>query len=162
MDEARIYDERPFVAGKATAINNLYEEASIGVEITYIDERSYTFSRSLSITAGVTVTFEAGVLGIAKEGIEVSFEVNVTLQWDETKTTTKSVTVTVAVPVPARSSAVVSYVGTTATCDVPFTYSQQDVRSTDGTIIRSEQTDGVFTGVNAYNFNYQFDEIKPL
>lgn len=130
--------------------------------LTYEDQRSYSFSRSLFITAGVSLSIQANVLGIERGGIEVSFSVTGTFEWANTTTTTKSVQATGSVPVPARSQAVVSYVGTQGICDVPFHYTQQYTSSTDGRIIKTEEIDGIFTGVNCYDFDFQFDSIQSL
>lgn len=162
MDSARIYNETPFVAGSTVLINDTDEEASMEVDITYQNEISCTFSRSSSMSAGVTTTFEVGVPLIESTEIQISFDINKTLEWGSTKTTTTSVTASGTVPVPARSSATIQYVGTTGTCDVPYTYTQKDVRSTDGQIVYSTQTDGIYTGVNSYNFNFQVASTQPL
>ncbi|KAG6428950.1 hypothetical protein SASPL_106989 [Salvia splendens] len=126
MQDARIYDEVPYVAGSSVLTNSSDQEAAMAVQITYQDEKSYTFSRSLSLTAGVETTFKTGVPFIVEGEISVSFEINTTLQWDTTTTTTTSVMASGSVPVPARSSAVIDYVGTRGTCDVPYSYTQQD------------------------------------
>lgn len=66
------------------------------------------------------------------------------------------------VRVPARSKALVYYVGTMGTCDVPFSYTQKDRSATDGRIVYSNFTDGIFTGVNCYNFQFVIHKTTPL
>ncbi|XP_042048282.1 uncharacterized protein LOC121794263 [Salvia splendens] len=162
MEDARIYDEAPYVAGSSQLDNPSDEEAAMAVSITYQDEKSYTFSRSFSLTAGVETKFQAGVPFIVDGEITVSLEINTTLQWDTTTTTTTSVTASGSVPIPARSSAVIEYVGTRGSCDIPYSYTQQDRSSIDGTISYTEQVDGIYRGVSSYNFHFVVKSIQAL
>ncbi|KAL1538274.1 hypothetical protein AAHA92_27036 [Salvia divinorum] len=162
MEDARIYGEKPYSAGTATATNTSDQEAQIGVQITYEDSKTYSFSRSTSLTAGVKATIEVGIPVIGKTSIEISFEVNTTFEWGNSDTTTTSVTATGSVPVPAKTVASVEYVATIGTCDVPYSYTQRDQSSTDGQITETVYDDGVFTGVNCYNFNFVIKNVKSL
>ncbi|KAG6398027.1 hypothetical protein SASPL_139477 [Salvia splendens] len=162
MEDARIFGETPYLAGTTTATNYEDEEGSVSVEITYINETSYSFSRSVSITVGVTSSITAGVPGIGEESIEIMSQISTTLEWNNTTTNSVEIKATGSVPVPARSVAVVHYVGTKGTCDVPFSYTQQDRSSTDGKITETDQIDGVYTGVNAYNFSFIVEKSEPL
>ncbi|XP_041995602.1 natterin-1-like [Salvia splendens] len=162
MQDARIYDELPFIAGSSLLDNTSSQEASMSVQIVFQDEKSYTFSHSLSLTAGVETKFQAGVPFIVDGEIKVSFEIDNTLQWDTTTTTTASVTASASVPVPARSSALIEYVGTRGTCDIPYSYTQQDKSSIDGKISYTEQVDGIYKGNSSYNFHFVVKAIQAL
>ncbi|KAH6795836.1 hypothetical protein C2S51_036822 [Perilla frutescens var. frutescens] len=162
MEDARIFGEKPFVAGSTTAINRADEEDSIAVSVEYKDSSSYSFTRSLSIMAGVKTTIEADILGIVDGEIEFSFEITGAFEWNNTTTTEKTVTATGTVPVPARSKAIVNYVGTMGTCNVPYSYTQQDKSSTDGRVVENQLIDGIYTGVNCYNFSFEVLEYQPL
>ncbi|XP_047964220.1 uncharacterized protein LOC125208611 [Salvia hispanica] len=162
MGIGSISDEHPYIAGKSVVVNNSPEEAIMAVEITYQDEKSYTFSRGLSITAGVSTTIQTGVPFIANGSIEISLEISGALQWDETTTTTTSVTASTSVIVPAFSAVDVSYVGTKGTCTIPFSYTQQDKSSFDGTITRVRKDDGSYSGVSCYNFNFKVEGDSTL
>ncbi|XP_047961326.1 uncharacterized protein LOC125206074 [Salvia hispanica] len=154
MGDARIYGETPFLAGTTTLTNNKDQVDTMSVEITYQDQKSYTFSRGFSLKAGVTATIETGVPFVAEGKIEVSFEISGSFQWDTTTTTTTSVTAQGSVPVPANSTVTVHYVGTRGTCNVPYSYTQQDQSSTTGEITYEDQTDGIYQGVSYYNFDF--------
>ncbi|KAG6388724.1 hypothetical protein SASPL_150156 [Salvia splendens] len=104
----------------------------------------------------------AGIPGIGEAGIEVSAEISTETEWNDTTTKEIEVLATGTVLVPAKSSAVVHYVGTRGTCDVPFSYTQRDRSSTDGKITQTEQIDGVFTGVNNYGFKFTVEKYQPL
>ncbi|XP_047961695.1 uncharacterized protein LOC125206488 [Salvia hispanica] len=162
MQDARIYDEMPYIAGSSVLTNSSDQEAAMAVQITYQDEKSYTFSRSLSLTAGVETTFSTGVPFILDGEITVSFEINTTLQWDTVKTNTTSVMASGSIPVPVRSTAVIEYVGTKGTCDVPYSYTQQDKSSTDGSVSYTEQVDGIYKGISFYNFHFVVKSVQAL
>ncbi|KAG6397157.1 hypothetical protein SASPL_143322 [Salvia splendens] len=82
--------------------------------------------------------------------------------WDETTTTTTSVTATGTVPVPANTMAVIDYVGTRGSCNIPFSYTQEDHNSTNGRIAYFQQIDGVYNGVSYYNFDFRVRSVKPM
>ncbi|KAG6428952.1 hypothetical protein SASPL_106991 [Salvia splendens] len=162
MDNARVFGEMPYLAGTTVVTNSSDREAAMAVQITYQDEKSYTFSRSMSLTAGVETSFSAGVPFIVEGKITVSFEISNTLQWDTTTTTTTSVTASGSVPVPGRTTAIIEYVGTKGTCDIPYYYTQQDRNSTNGQISYTEQVDGIYKGVSCYNFNFVIRSTQRL
>lgn len=162
MQDARIFDESPYLAGSTTLFNDKDVEAAVAVAITYEEESSYSFSRSVSLTAGVTSTISFGLPSIVGGSIEVSYQVNTTLEWENTTTTKTSVTSTGSVPVPPRSTALVSFVGTRGTCNIPFHYTQQDRSSTGAGIVETEQIDGIYTGVNCYNFHFVVERTERI
>ncbi|KAG6425881.1 hypothetical protein SASPL_110089 [Salvia splendens] len=162
MEYARIFDEVPYLAGSETLTNDGDKEDSMAVSIEYTDEKSYTFSRSISLTAGVSASIEAGIPFIEKATIQVHYEISGALQWDETTTTTTSVTATGTVPIPAKTKATVDYVGTRGTCNIPYSYTQEDKSSIDGKPIYTDLVDGIYTGVSYYNFNFHVRDTMPL
>ncbi|XP_047959335.1 uncharacterized protein LOC125204671 [Salvia hispanica] len=155
MENARIYGETPFLAGTATLTNTTDQEDSMAVEITYQDEKSYSFSRGASLKAGVDVNIKAGLPFIFDEKIDISVEISGSFDWDTTTTTATSVTAQGSVPVPPNSTVTVSYVGTKGTCNLPYTYTQEDRSSVTGEITYYNQTDGIYEGVSYYNFVFQ-------
>lgn len=162
MEDARIYGETAYVAGTTTATNSSNEQGEVAVQITYEDSNSYTFNRSFSLTAGVTTSITAGVPLIAEATIEIGYQVSTTFEWGESKTRTMAVTATGTIPVPPRSVASVRYVGTMGTCDVPYSYTQQERSSTTGQITELDYDDGLYTGVSCYNFNFVIENTKPI
>ncbi|KAG6398025.1 hypothetical protein SASPL_139475 [Salvia splendens] len=162
MEDARIYDVTPYLAGTTTATNHSNEKGGIDVQLTYQDSKSYTFSRSTSLKAGVKATINAGVPFIVDESIEVSFEATETFEWDTAKTITTSVTATGSIEVDPRTIATVHYVASMGKCDIPYSYTQSEQSSTDGTFSETVYEDGMYTGVSCYNFDFVIDSTKPL
>lgn len=162
MEDARIYDVKPYLAGVTTATNYSTSTSQISVAMLYEDSKTYSFSRSTSLTAGVKATIEAGIPLIVDESIEISFEVNEEFEWGNSKTITTSVTATGSVEVGPRTIATVHYVASIGKCDVPFTYTQTEQSSTDGIPSQLVYEDGLYTGLNCYNFDFIIDATKPL
>ncbi|XP_057782230.1 uncharacterized protein LOC131000374 [Salvia miltiorrhiza] len=52
MEYGRIFNEQPYLAGSSKLTNNLDEEASMAVSITYADEMTSTFTGGFSLTGG--------------------------------------------------------------------------------------------------------------
>ncbi|WP_170076016.1 aerolysin family beta-barrel pore-forming toxin, partial [Paraclostridium dentum] len=149
-------------AGSATLFNDKTTEAELKVSITYSEEASYTFTRSLSLSTAVTSSITFGLPLISEASISVTHEISTTMQWENTESNTTSVTAESMIPVPASSSALISYVGTKGSCSIPFHYRQVDRRSTDGGISDVERTDGIYTGVNCYNFHFTIVRVERL
>ncbi|KAL1538267.1 hypothetical protein AAHA92_27030 [Salvia divinorum] len=162
IEDGRVYGETPYLAGTTTVTNHADEDSSIAVSLKYADTTSYSFTRSVSITAGVTSSITAGIPGIGEAGIEVMSQISTSLNWNDTTSVTKEVSATGTVSVPAKSVAVVHYVGTTGSCDVPFSYTQKDKSSTDAKISVTDQIDGVFNGVNSYGFQFTIEKYQPI
>ena len=162
MEYAQIFNEAPFVAGSTSLSNPNEGVATVQASITYTDEKSYSFTRSLSLTRGVSSTIEVGVPFITSTSITVSYEINGSFEWGETMTTSTSVTATGIVPVPGKSMVIVDYVGTRGICNIPYSYTQQDTSSIDGKIVNTILYDGIYSGVSYYNFSFNVREIKSL
>ncbi|KAG6403232.1 hypothetical protein SASPL_135449 [Salvia splendens] len=117
MEDSRIYGKTPFLAGSTMLTNDMDHEN------TMTDEKSYLFTRGVTVKTGVETSIKTKVPWITEAGIKVSFEISRSFQWDETTKTTTTVSASGTVPVPAKSRAVVDYVGTIGTCNIPFSYS---------------------------------------
>lgn len=162
MEDARIYDEQPFLAGVATATNLSAEESTLDITISYEDSFSYSFSNSLSITQGVSTKIQAGIPKIASGKIRISTEISKEFEWNRTTEEKKIVTAEHGVTVPPKSRARVSYVGTHGKCSLPFNYTRRDKRSTSGDLLVSQHIDGIYSGVSYYNFQFEVLEFEPL
>ncbi|EHA8587914.1 hypothetical protein COCNU_scaffold003582G000010 [Cocos nucifera] len=162
LEDARISDERATLAGFGVGTNDSEEPATLAIRVAYQDSSSFTFSNSLSITTGVKTTVQTGFARIVEGKIEVSAELTVSLEWNRTTTETKSAEVTYTAAVPARSKARVNYLATQGTCTIPFSYTQKEKSSSDGSFVTTDKIDGVYTGVNYYSFHFDQLEIEPL
>ncbi|KAL8466066.1 hypothetical protein ACS0TY_035258 [Phlomoides rotata] len=166
MDQLRIFDELPFVAGVGTSVNNSDEESTLTVKVSYEDTRSFSFTNGESETSGKSMgfTITTGFPRIIEFGlgVETSSENTVSFQWGEVVEETTKAEASVRVPVPAKSRARVDFVGTQGTCSIPFTYTQRDRSSSDGSFVANSNIDGLYEGVNYHSFHFEHYVIEPL
>ncbi|KAH6761798.1 hypothetical protein C2S52_019231 [Perilla frutescens var. hirtella] len=167
MDHARVFDEKPYVAGTVTAINDRDKgEMNVGVKLGHAVANSYSFSKSLAISTSFKASIQTDIKLVPKAAVKTTLELSVsvtgTLTWGHIMTETKTIEANGSVPVPARSKAIVHCVGTRGRYSIPFSYTQKDKRSTDGKSEVTEHSDGIFTGVTCYNFTFQVMKTEPL
>ncbi|XP_047959293.1 uncharacterized protein LOC125204629 [Salvia hispanica] len=161
LRDQRIYGETPFIAGTTTLTNSAPVDLIMPVEITYIDEKSYTFSRGGGrLNAGVkhTISTTPWFISIGKVIIPGAIIINEEFEWDKADTAANEVTAVGTVSVPKNSTVTVSYVGTKGICSIPFTYTKADKSAIDGkTSFENSVRGGMYEGVSYYNFRFQVD-----
>ncbi|KAL6555674.1 hypothetical protein OROHE_007346 [Orobanche hederae] len=162
MDQLRVFNEQPYLAGQSTVRNDTGNEATQTVTISYSKDLSYTFSRGFSTTASVETTIKSGVPLIAEAGVTIGFSITGTFSWDTTTSESQSLQASTTVVVPPRSAVRVNYVATQGTCSIPYNYTQRDRSSITGQILETRQVDGIYTGVSCYNFDFQIEDALPL
>ncbi|KAK4254442.1 hypothetical protein QN277_009826 [Acacia crassicarpa] len=152
--DARIYNQRVLTMATGVAINRTQEANNAEVKLSYTETKSSTWNASLSLKLGVKTTFKTGIPFIAKGRIEVSAEFSGAYQWGETKTSSTVVETVYKVTVPAMTMVTVSLLATVGSCDVPFSYTQHDTL-TNGQPVTYNMDDGIYTGINSFNFKYE-------
>ena len=160
MNDAQIFNERPFVAGSGTATNNTQEAATLTIRVSHEDNSSYSFSNSSSIMTGVKTTIQTGFPRIVEGKIEISAEVTNSFEWNRTTSETKTAEATYEAVVPPMSTIKVDYIATQGTCNIPFSYTQHDKLSLDGSFLNTQHIDGVYTGVNNYGFHFEQNVVQ--
>ncbi|XP_057772507.1 uncharacterized protein LOC130992053 [Salvia miltiorrhiza] len=165
MEYARVFDLEPYTAWKSEIPNDTDQDANMAVVITYEDSRSYSFGRSYTFPAGVPTTIEADLpfVGLGAAIAPSDYRISAPLQWNAANTMTSTVQATGFIPVPARHKAEVQYLGTRATCSIPFTYTQSDKSSApSGATSETLQIDGIYTAVSCFQFNFNIINFKDL
>ncbi|KAG6575365.1 hypothetical protein SDJN03_26004, partial [Cucurbita argyrosperma subsp. sororia] len=118
------------------------------------------WNSSVSMKLGVKTTIQTGIPFIFEGKVEISAEFSGQYQWGETKTTSKAVETSYQVTVPPMTTVIVSLLATKGTSDVPYSYTQRDTLI-NGDTKTSQMDDGVYKGVNSYNFKYE-TKSKPI
>ncbi|XP_050234678.1 uncharacterized protein LOC126682942 [Mercurialis annua] len=164
MDNARIYGHRAVVTGSGRSTNGGQEEATQSIAVTFTDTSSYTFSNSNSLSTGVTTSVTAGFGRIVSTevGIEISSEQTVSVEVGEEVSRSVTAEATYTTVVPPMSTVIVHYVATEGKCDIPFSYTQRDQDSIDGSFRFSHNNDGVYTGVNYFSFHFDQPQFRSL
>jgi hypothetical protein len=133
------------------------QKSKIAIEYSVTTETRWDSSVSLKL--GVTTTIKAGVPLLAEASVEISYEFSGSYSWGETKSETKTYSSEEEVEVPAHTEVTVRVVATEGTCDIPFTYTQEDILTTGETIV-TNLGDGIYRGVNSYGFKTEYIEKK--
>ncbi|PQQ08910.1 uncharacterized protein Pyn_36423 [Prunus yedoensis var. nudiflora] len=152
--DSRIYSQRVVTMATGEAINQTQEQNTIDLKLSYKATRSSTWNSSVSVKMGVKTKVEAGIPLIVKGEIEISAEFGAEFQWGKTDTSESEVETVYNVVVPPMSKVKVSLMATRGSCDVPFTYTQRDML-TNGEQVTHTMDDGIYSGINSYNFKYE-------
>ncbi|XP_023520858.1 uncharacterized protein LOC111784384 [Cucurbita pepo subsp. pepo] len=158
--DSRIYDQSTLVMATETATNTTKESHTMNLKFTYTETKSSMWNSSVSIKLGVKTTVQTGIPFIVDGKVEISATFSGQYQWGETKTTSKVVETLYQVTVPSMTTVIVSLLATQGTSDVPYSYTQCDTLI-NGEIKSYQMDDGVYKGVNSYNFKYE-TKSKPI
>ena len=156
LSDSRIYNEEIQEVSHAFATNKSEKDEST-VTLTYStsDSRTTHWTNSVSITSGVSVTFTTNIIPcIASGEVQVSTQVGYSYEWGVSKTTEHTRESSYAVVVPPLKTIKVTLMCTKANCDVPFSYTQRDLLTT-GERVTTLKDDGIYTGINSYNFYFE-------
>ncbi|KAF5942644.1 hypothetical protein HYC85_020286 [Camellia sinensis] len=135
-----------------------HEPNTVDIKLSYTETKGTTWNASVSVKLGVKTIIQTGVPFIEDGKIHISAEINAAYQWGET--VTSSVVKTVyKITVAPMSRIKVSLLATKGSCDVPFSYTQHDTL-TNGKHITYNMDDGVYTGINCFNFKYETQQEK--
>ncbi|XP_050387261.1 uncharacterized protein LOC126803507 [Argentina anserina] len=158
LSDSRIYHENLIEMDTALAANDSpNRDSTISLRFAVNDSRTRSWNNSVSLTLGVKTSLEVSTVPLILDGkITLSAETSTTTtsQWGQSTTVEHNREANYAVVVPPLSKVKVSLIASRATCDVPFSYTQRDVL-TDGRSVTKTMDDGIFTGINAFKFDYQ-------
>lgn len=159
LANAVIYGETPVNMATANISNNSSTENTAEFKFAYTKSRSTTWTANYSWTVGVSVSASFKIPFIGSAGIDISTEYSGSYEWGETLTSENTLETTYSVVVPPHTSVTVSLMATKGFCDVPFSYYQRDVLY-DGRTEIYRKDDGLYTGINSYNFRYEVAETS--
>lgn len=161
LDETRVYDRMPVTMAMTDAVNDTSTQITKRLTISFEETETAQWDATLELTLGYTANMKVGFpkLGLGARA-QLSAEFFGSYNWGETVVTTVKKVVEYEVTVPPRTKVSVQVMATKASCDVPFGYIQKDT-FTDGRVETRRKQDGIFTGVNSYNFHFHTTEM-PL
>ena len=155
LSQPRIYGRSVVPMATASGLNGSTSNnaAKLTLEFKYTEKT--TWGSSVTLKLGVAATMIcAGVPVIVGDGtVEVSDEFSGLYSWGspaEKETTQK---VAYEVTVPPKTRVTVTSTATRASCDVPFSHTQRDTL-VDGRQVTYDMDDGLYSGVNYYDFKY--------
>ncbi|KAK4280021.1 hypothetical protein QN277_011705 [Acacia crassicarpa] len=152
--DARIYDQKVLTVATQESINRTKEPNNTELKLSYTEIKSSTWNSSVSLKLGVNTSIQTGVPFIAEGKIDIAAELNGVYQWGDTKTESTALETLYKVTVPPMTKVIVSMLATRGSCDVPFSYTQRDTL-TNGKQVTYQMDDGIYTGINSFNFKYE-------
>ncbi|CAL1410195.1 unnamed protein product [Linum trigynum] len=160
VPDARIYDENIIVAASGFVRNEGPNLVNQKVTLKHTETKSHMWQGNVTLKLGVKITIQTGVPMLVAGAIEVSAEASRSTTWGDSETTSEELTNEYDAVVSPHTLMTVNLVATRGICDVPFSYTQRDI-GLDGIPVVTYQDDGVFTGVNSFNYYYDTKE-EPL
>ncbi|KAF7142605.1 hypothetical protein RHSIM_Rhsim05G0009800 [Rhododendron simsii] len=152
--DARIYNQNIITMVNKTATNDTQESNTTKLKFLHKETKSSSWNGSLSLKLGVKTSIQTGIPFIVEGNVEVSAEFSGGYQWGETISTENQVETEYTITVPPMSKVTVSLLATQGSCDVPFSYTQHDTLMNGEQVIHNFD-DGVYTGINSFNFFYR-------
>ncbi|KAL6641728.1 hypothetical protein ACP70R_019909 [Stipagrostis hirtigluma subsp. patula] len=160
LKDARVYGEKVLSMDTQTSTNRTGTPYTAMLNLRYSVTTQKTWSSSASVKLAAKITITAGPPQIlSSTSIEIQSEITESYTWGETESRTEEKSVNYEVRVPAYTKVTLTLLATQGTCDVPFSYYQEDVL-TDGQKVVTEFDDGIYRGVNSYNFKSELKEEK--
>lgn len=160
LRDARIYDESVVTMVNLPHINASSTTDEQTLDLSFTTKSTSTWNCNVSVKASFETTFEEGIPGIEEGQIKLGFEADAGYTWGEAKEVEKRVATSLKVSVPPNTKLTARITATRGICDVPFSYTQRDVLYT-GETVATEMDDGVYTGINNFNF-YSETKEEPL
>lgn len=159
LRDGRIYDKKVIIVATGSAENRLKQPTIIDVKLSYDDPSTSTWSSTVSVKLGVKTSIKSSIPIIFEEKLAIGSEFSGEIEWGEAKNLTKSVETVHKVLVQPLSKVTVNLVATQASCDVPFSYIQNDTLI-NGQNITLNMEDGIYKGINLYNFQFQTESSQ--
>ncbi|XP_076931207.1 uncharacterized protein LOC143596274 [Bidens hawaiensis] len=161
LSDSRIYQEEVQEVAHAFATNDSpSHDTEVTLRYSSSESRTTFWTNSVSLTSGVQMEFSAFVPFIAGTSIQVSIESTHAREWGVEQTTERTREASYTVVVPPSTTVKVALMSTRAACDVPFSYMQRDLL-TNGEKVTAQKDDGIYTGVNSYNYYFQSSKFVP-
>ncbi|KAL6135457.1 hypothetical protein ACLB2K_067685 [Fragaria x ananassa] len=159
LKNAIIYGETPLTMASGDATNDTSADNTLQIKLTYRESSSSTWKSSHSWMVGVSVTTSFKIPFIGGTDVTATAEYSGSYEWGETITSENTVETTYTAIVPAYTRVQVRLLAIKGNCDVPYSYYQRDLLYNGQTVIYKKD-DGLYTGVNSYNFHYEVTTVK--
>ncbi|KAG8081560.1 hypothetical protein GUJ93_ZPchr0173g47695 [Zizania palustris] len=157
LSNYRIYGNEVLNMSTASAVNRTTEKNTAKLTLSYKEASMSTWDSTVSWKLSVTTTVKAGVPVVAEESVEIKNEFSGEYKWGSSLEKTTEQQIEYELIVPPMSKVTVSLIASKASCDVPFSYKQEDVLY-DGRVVTYDMDDGIYTGINCYDFKYETKE----
>jgi hypothetical protein len=152
LDDVKIIEIRPRTLITREAANNDITPHTTTIGLNYSVTNEKKWESSVSLKLGISTSIQAGVpkVGIGAT-VVIETETTESYAWGESITTTEEISSSIDVTVLPQTVVTVSMLASEGTCEVPFSYTQEDIL-TNGEKLIQRFHDGIFRGVNSFDF----------
>ncbi|KAG8090127.1 hypothetical protein GUJ93_ZPchr0011g28269 [Zizania palustris] len=157
LSNSRIYDKKVLTMSTATAVNHTTVNNKARLILSYKETNKSTWDSTRSWKLSVSANVKAGIPLIAEANVEINNEFSADYKWGSTIEKSTEQEIVYEVTVPPKTRVTVSLIASQGSCDVPFSYKQKDVLY-DGQTVTYDMDDGIYTGINCYDFKYETKE----
>ncbi|KAJ4839495.1 hypothetical protein Tsubulata_027899 [Turnera subulata] len=160
-EDARIYNQHiEKLATGLIAGGSILDAKVEDIVLTYTDSKKSTWNNIVSLKFGVKTHIRSEVPFVENGKVEILDDFEGECCWGEVRTVDKKMESVVKAVVKPLSSVKIVLKAARAHCDVPFSYTQCDTLL-NGEQVLYEMDDGVYTGINYFNFQTEItDEIS--
>ncbi|KAL6607791.1 hypothetical protein ACP70R_040854 [Stipagrostis hirtigluma subsp. patula] len=159
LKDAKIHGVKPRTMYSKTVANSTSRPHQSKLTIAYKETTESKWDSSVSWKLAVKTSITAGVPEITSGTVEIENEFSGSYTWGKTHSHTEEHSNEETIEVPAHTQVTVRVLATQGSCDVPFSYYQEDVL-TSGEKVVAKLDDGIYHGVNSYGFHTKITEKK--
>ncbi|CAK9328580.1 unnamed protein product [Citrullus colocynthis] len=160
LSDGRIYDKKVITVATGVAETRLLQPTVVDVKLAYDDKKVSAWSSTVSMKLDVeTSIIKSSIPVIFDDKLAIGPEFSGEYEWGEAKNLTKKVETVHKVLVQPLTKVRVNLVATQASYDVPFSYTQNDTLI-NGQNITLNMEDGIYKGINLYNFKFETESWK--
>ncbi|XP_021905328.1 uncharacterized protein LOC110820206 [Carica papaya] len=154
--DARIYGKSIVPVATGSTTNNNEQKTDVQVNLSYVDVKDSSWNSTSTIKLGVPITINSPFAFLVDESaFETTGEFEGSYEWGAIKKSSRKVEIAYIVgTLEGKSKVTVTLLGTRASADIPFSYTQRDILM-DGKEVTYNMDDGLYTSTTTFNFKYE-------
>ncbi|CAN6217375.1 unnamed protein product [Urochloa humidicola] len=155
LRDSRVYATNVLTMATTSAANDTSTAHTKRLRLFYEETEAATWDTTLEVKLGYSATIRAGFpkLGLGATAT-ISAEFFGSFNWGESVEKTVKHEVEYEVAVPPMTKVTVRLLATKSAVDVSYRYLQRDIML-DGRTRETAHEDGLFTGINSYDFHFE-------
>ncbi|KAJ1276458.1 hypothetical protein BS78_05G216300 [Paspalum vaginatum] len=159
LKDAKVSDKKVRTLVTREAVNAGSMPSKNTLTLKYVATKAKIWDANKSMKLGITSTIQAGIPEVATASLVIASEFDASYRWGENIVDTEEFSTDYEVIVPQHTIITVRILATQGTCQVPFSYTQEDVLTTGEKKV-TKFDDGIFRGVNSFGFKSEVTERK--
>lgn len=162
---AKVNDEKALTMATTHSINEGSTDNKAKLNLKYSVATTRSWNTTTTESWGVKASIHAGLPKLFSFGLELKVDLEGHYDHsyeqgsEESHTSVEEKSVDYDVTVPPDTRLTLHAIAKQASCDIPYSYYQKDIL-TNGDTVFTKMEDGLFQGVNSYEFTYKVSEQK--